>query len=1164
MDDGEFFTLAVRAGMSREALDRCRAIQQACLAQGRRVSLLEAARAGRVLTAAQAELLESWSQGFAPEPARTPRIRRSSRHTRAAPIRSTRSPRSLTWAVAAGAGLLALGAAVVAGLSASGVAPAPRPAAPASPAQPSPPPQGPEPVTAREEPPVSKLEVDPGQVAAAPPEPELDQPAAKVRPGGATAAGERAAQLLRQAERQRGPERMEVLEEALELCERELPESAELGLTCMLLACEFVEQVGDLDLAMERCEQAIRLLEASCGVGDEDAVQSRVLRARIFARMGDDTAALRALEEELLLEERVLGVDHPLCGVLLGHQADTLRALGRMTEGRDTAARAVDILGRAGAPYRQEHFAASVTLANLLTECGQYEEARARLELSLQALDVRSDPSLAAELLHLLTSSSSLYRSMGLLVEARASLERALAMCERLGWRGGQAVWAQRQLGAVLIELGLVAEGRAHLLRAQRAAPVGEAEHLLCVVDLSKLRDATDAIAMLEAAGSEARAVPPVFLQELALRYLEAGQPARSRAIWAALVKGLETTVGPDSPRFAEALSLACASIMELKDFAAARRLLTDALAVQERIFPREHPALLATRSAWARLLLHEGKPADAKAVLLDVVVATESALLHQMSILSPRERLAALVRQRRVLSDWLAFCAAAGEPGYEGVMRLKGLIGRRDEAEARALRREGPEVRALVGQLQECQRALSRVLYAGAQATGAAGAQVRDSLARLNKRCEELDREIVRRSQGYAARDRRLRLGPADVQAQLREGEALVDVVRDPERYVAFVLARRGAPVRIELGDTSSIEAAVGLFREALLETDGASAGSLHSAGRSLRALVWDPLATALDGASVVYVVPDGALGALPFAALPAREPGKHLADEVCVAHLGAAQDLVPWTGEQAAASGALGFGGIDYDHASAAAGTPAGPPLPATFPGGMRFPPLAATGIEVQACLEHFGAATGESTRLLSGSEATESALRLAVRGRRVVHLATHGFVRLDLPSALDGAKGARAGGFDPMLLSGLALAGANSGRGGGADDGILTALEASQLQLEGVELVVLSACETANGSATAGEGIVGLVRGFRQAGARTVLASLWPVSDLATAMLMEQLYARAYRRAARPPMAAALRESALALRGLEVKGDDGRPARPFAHPRFWAAFVAYGPQR
>lgn len=221
----------------------------------------------------------------------------------------------------------------------------------------------------------------------------------------------------------------------------------------------------------------------------------------------------------------------------------------------------------------------------------------------------------------------------------------------------------------------------------------------------------------------------------------------------------------------------------------------------------------------------------------------------------------------------------------------------------------------------------------------------------------------------------------------------------------------------------------------------------------------------------------------------------------------------------------------------------------------------PLPASRAEIAALKERLG----ESAVMLQGSAATESALRRKAPGRRVVHLATHGFFREDLASVVRRAKTEdwepathrHLSRWDPMLLAGLALAGANEREGGAEDDGILTAEEASWLDLEGCDLVVLSACDTARGVAKGGEGVLGLVRGFDMAGARHVVASLWPVDDEATQLLMGRFYAAYLDEESPASPSEALRTASLWLRDEAV----GRRGRRFDHPRYWAAFVAFG---
>src|SRR5262249_22983526 len=214
------------------------------------------------------------------------------------------------------------------------------------------------------------------------------------------------------------------------------------------------------------------------------------------------------------------------------------------------------------------------------------------------------------------------------------------------------------------------------------------------------------------------------------------------------------------------------------------------------------------------------------------------------------------------------------------------------------------------------------------------------------------------------------------------------------------------------------------------------------------------------------------------------------------------------------------------------------------------LSYAPLPATRGEVLAVRDSFERRFPEgAVRLLRGDQATESALRREAPGHRYLHLATHGFfapegVRSALApdpdwerrvatnfaeTELFGRQGVV--GYHPGLLSGVVLAGANRPAASDQDDGILTALEVAELDLRGVELVTLSACETGLGEKVAGgEGLLGLQRAFQVAGARTVVASLWQVPDQQTRELMDHFYENLWHK--KLPRLEALRQAQLWL--------------------------------
>jgi CHAT domain-containing protein len=207
---------------------------------------------------------------------------------------------------------------------------------------------------------------------------------------------------------------------------------------------------------------------------------------------------------------------------------------------------------------------------------------------------------------------------------------------------------------------------------------------------------------------------------------------------------------------------------------------------------------------------------------------------------------------------------------------------------------------------------------------------------------------------------------------------------------------------------------------------------------------------------------------------------------------------------------------------------------------------------------------------------------------------HLATHGFfadprfrseaLRAD-PQLFEmrGSERVGAGVLSPLTLTGLVLAGANKPSTPGR--GLLTGEGLIDLDLSGLRLAVLSACESGLGDVASGEGTFGLQRAFHLAGARDVIASLWKVDDEATAALMALFYRNLWQKRMSP--VEALRQAQLevycnpgrlavlakGLRGKFVvvpasgpKPEEAELRKPDAagkaHPRLWAAFQLSGP--
>lgn len=380
-------------------------------------------------------------------------------------------------------------------------------------------------------------------------------------------------------------------------------------------------------------------------------------------------------------------------------------------------------------------------------------------------------------------------------------------------------------------------------------------------------------------------------------------------------------------------------------------------------------------------------------------------------------------------------------------------------------------------------------------------------------------------------------------VQAALAPDEALLGFVlwqplasgataAPPARYLRYVLSAGGLQLR-DLGPRREIDRSVGQWRAAIGQAaPPAVAGSLAST-------LLDGLPPGALAAPRWVVDPDGLLGLLPLEALPDPAGGAVLERRTLRYLTTLAQLADPAPASTSAPGEALVLADPTY---------PAGPALGGTLPlrnaqgqawRDMVFAPLPDTRREGEAVARALQQ-SGTPARLLTGEQASPDALR-GLRSPAVLHVASHGFVLLPTPEGEADARW-RMRTLVPGLLAGLALAPGRQGP-------VLTGSELAGLDLRGTRLVVLSACDTGNGSLDVHEGLTSLRRALEEAGAQASVTSLWPVPSAATADLMGRFY-QALAQGQRP--AQALRTAKLALRGA------GAPAQA------WAGFLLAGADR
>ena len=327
--------------------------------------------------------------------------------------------------------------------------------------------------------------------------------------------------------------------------------------------------------------------------------------------------------------------------------------------------------------------------------------------------------------------------------------------------------------------------------------------------------------------------------------------------------------------------------------------------------------------------------------------------------------------------------------------------------------------------------------------------------------------------------------------------------------RYAAIVISHAG-PVRvIDLGVAADIDAAVVAWRAALSDPLRKDAVSL---ARALDAKVMAPVRAQAGTPSRLLISPAGDLNLIPFEAL-VDEHQKFLVERYSISYLTTGRDLLRLQNRRTSHSAPMVLAnplfGESPNTTLVAQADARRSITNADSLAQIYFAPLPATEQEARAIQVSF-----PNAQVVTGSAATKAALQ-QVDAPEILHIATHGFFLEDTvdPTATKAGEKSRSASStkagstapdvatqNPLLRAGLALSGANITKDGSAD-GILTGLEAANLNLWGTKLVTLSACETGVGKVQGGEGVYGLRRAFFLAGTETLVMSLWEVSDRVT---------------------------------------------------------------
>jgi CHAT domain-containing protein len=779
-----------------------------------------------------------------------------------------------------------------------------------------------------------------------------------------------------------------------------------------------------------------------------------------------------------------------------------------------------------------------------------------------------------------------LYRTKGDFVRAEQLLQRAMTMQEKaLGEEHNSFAGTLNSLAGLYREKGDYA-GAEPLY--QRAVAIREkTNHPYLAVSLNNLANLYRDMGDYEKA-------EPLYLRSIAIKeksvgpdhpdvgdsrcniaflYYARGDYAKAETLYLSALATLEKALGPNNLRVGLHLGHFADVYLATNDYAKAEPLYHRALSSLEKAMGTNYYELANILVNLAQISVAEGKLDEAVAYQARANAIIEYNLSLNLAAGSERQKLAYLARLPEQVDQAVSLHVRfanddpkARELAATTLLQRKGRVQDAMSASLASLRsRFSREDQALLDQLNAVTSQLAQMVLNGPQGMSLAEHQKR--IKALEDQREKLEAEIGSRSAEFRAVSRPATL--AAIRSAIPVDAALIEIAvyrpLDPKankakdygeaRYVAYVVRRHGAVQWKELGDARAIDGAVDDLRKALRDPKRKDVNHLS---RALDERVMRPVRALVGDATHLLVSPDGALSLIPFEAL-VDEQNRYLIERYSFNYLTSGRDLL----RLQVARNSLGnplvladpsFGEPETTHvaisdarkqAERAQSRKRQSVITGDDLSNVYFAPLSGTEREARTIKSLFPEIT-----LLTGAEATEAGLKQAA-APRLLHIATHGFFLTDEPPATQ-TRGTRAISAsakidNPLLRSGLALAGANLHKGSG-DDGILTALEATGLNLWGTKLVVLSACDTGVGEVKNGEGVYGLRRAFVLAGAESTVMSLWPVSDYVTREIMISYYKGLKQGLGRVE---ALRQVQLSM--LNRKGR--------AHPFYWASFIQSG---
>ncbi len=934
---------------------------------------------------------------------------------------------------------------------------------------------------------------------------------------------------------------------------------------------------GKYSEAFEILTKALSISEKQ--PGDNQDVTAHIINnfANLYRNMGEWDKAETFFKKAIKIRSALNEKGSLQLAVSMNDLAMMYKDRGRYTEASDLLEKSVKMYGSLTGENNPYYASILSNLAVLSYEQGNYARAE---ELFKKALEIKKKtlpeghPSIGITMGQI----ADLQYRQGRLPDAIITMEEALRITENA-------------YGPYHINTGAILNNLANLY-AQNRNLKGAEQLLLRSLEINE-----------KTYGNENYSLAAILNNlghiELVQRHFDKASKYFERSL-----EITKKSLGENHPNVAILIDNMGEMAREKGDYQKAYELFQKALDINIKILGENHPNISQSLNRVAMAQAAMDRYEDAYRNSIKAIKIEDRTIENVFSLASEKEKLAFLdstyINTACLMSLIINNLSNDPEKLMEGMnlmLRRKGLVLDALSKERNfLLQSEDSQTRETYKKLRELSSMIASMTLSGPDTQ--TPDEYRRKLDTLQKEWEKTDKELIKLSSLYASKKKKQNIECEEVAKGLPSHSVLIDYfmmgsfsfkesslnkIIGGYSYYAFILPSSkdspegiSNPILVRLGEAAVIDRAIMEYRKEIVRAkkmwengildEAEYERRLSEKGKAVYELVVAPVLEKTGKAKTLFISPDGNLNLIPIGCLQDNS-GKYLIEEYKITYLSSGREPANVDNLKSKTDENIIIADPDYEAPDSLKESTGKVPLIKVNKTTNReknsdedlhsWYSLPETGNEAESIKELL---KDEKVTIYLGKSCSEETVK-NIKSPRRLHIATHGFFledrevdlfpngRYEIPGEDNKIKIAYQ---NPLLRSGLVLAGANRQTENSLQDGILTALEISGMDLNGTDLVVLSACETGIGATRIGEGVYGLRRAFQLAGTKTVIMSLWSVPDKETGELMIDYY--------RSLMEGSSKSDA--LRNASIKMiHKRRSEKGAAHPFFWGAFISAG---